>query len=172
MQLDTKAEICGRHSGEAVFTAGQFRQRRNVQEVKHFAEGEGQHGEINAGTTQRQGTDDTSENRGEQRARDQCHQSVVYKAVGQEIRGSEPADAVERRLSKGQKAGEAEEDIETETEQTPDQDAVHHIVRAAHKRKHEREEDETDKSRKLRQPGRSPAVTGRGEHLFAPLDAE
>ena len=71
--------------------------------------------------------------------------------AGQQIGGDEAAGAVERRLAERQQPGVAEQDVEADAEQAPDQDAVDRVRREAEMRQHERRGDQADRRQRLDQ---------------------
>ena len=73
--------------------------------------------------------------------------------AGEQIGGDEAAGAVERRLAERQQAGEAEQDVEADAEQAPDQDAVDGVGREAEIGQHERRHDQPDRGQRLDQEG-------------------
>ena len=69
----------------------------------------------------------------------------------EQVGGDESAGAIERRLAERKQAGVAEQDVEADAEQAPDQDAVDGVGRGAEIGKHERRGDETDRRQRLDQ---------------------
>ena len=71
--------------------------------------------------------------------------------AGQQVGGDEAAGAVEGRLAERQQAGVAEQDVEADAEQAPDQDAVDGVGREAEMRQHEGRGDQADGRQRLDQ---------------------
>ena len=88
-------------------------------------------------------------------------------ALGQQVGGDEAAGAVERRLAERQQAGVAEQDVEADAEQAPDQDAVDRVGREAEMRQHERRRDQAERRQTISTRKRSLLEHQRGEPSFA-----
>ncbi len=146
-----------RNPRQSVLAAGQIRQRRILQKIRQFAERQGDHRKINADPTQRQKPDEHAERRRRRYTDRHGKPNIVQGAAGQQIGGDEAAGAVERRLAERQKAGAAEQQIEAETENSPDQDAREQIDRAEPAIKDERQKQERDHHGYFRQPTLQPA---------------
>ena len=71
----------------------------------------------------------------------------------QQIGGDHAARAEEGRLAERQQPGEAEQDVEAEAEQAPDQDAVDRRRREAEMRQHERRDDQADRGQGFDEEG-------------------
>ena len=91
-------------------------------------------------------------------------QTFAKRAAGQKIGGDKSAGAVERRLAERQKPGAAEQQIEAEAENSPDQDAGEQIDRAEPGIEAERQHHQRDRHREFGQPARQPAPVGRAHH--------
>ena len=115
------------HAGQSVLAAGPVRERRIFQKVRQFAERERDHREINADAAQRQKSDNDAEDRCGGDADRHGEPHVVQRAAGQKIRGDKAAGAVERALAERQETGAAEQQIEAEAENSPDQNAREEI---------------------------------------------
>ena len=114
-----------RDARQTVLAAGVVRQRIELDEEEHFRDGDGDHREIDAGAPERDQADEIADNSGDHGADDDRREHIRKVDLGQKIGGEHAAGAEERRLSEGEEAGIAEQDVEAEAEQAPDQDAVH-----------------------------------------------
>ena len=150
---EAEIEARRRHARQAVLAAGPVRQRIELDEEEHLRDRHRDHGEVDAGAPQRDQPDQIADDGGRDHADDQRQHHVRKAGAGQQIGGDESAGAVERRLAERQQPGEAEQDIEADAEQAPDQDAVDGVGREAEMRQHERRHDQADRRQHLDQKG-------------------
>jgi hypothetical protein len=78
-------------------------------------------------------------------------QDVGKPCTGEQVGRYEAAGAVKRRLTEREQAGEAKQDVESETEQAPDQDPVHGVGRKAEQRQDEWRRDQARRRQELDQ---------------------
>ena len=131
---EAEIEARRRHARQPVLAAGVVRQRIELDEEEHLGDRDRDHGEVDAGAPQRDQADQVAGDGGGDHADDQRADHVAEAGAGQQIGGDEAAGAVKRRLAERQQSGEAEQDVEAEAEQAPDQDAVHGVRREAEMR--------------------------------------
>ena len=153
MRGEAEIEARRRHAGQAVLAAGAVRQRIELDEEEHLGDRHRDHREIDAGAPQRDQPDQIADDRGRDHADEQRQHDVGKAGCGEQIGGDEAAGAVERRLAERQQAGVAEQDVEADAEQAPDQDAVDRVGREAEMRQHERRGDQADRRQRLDQEG-------------------
>ena len=97
--------------------------------MEHFGDRNRDHGEIDTGTSERDEPDQVAGNACRDDTDDQRQHNVRKTRPGQEISRDETAGAVKGRLTERQQAGKAEQDVESDTEQAPNQDPVHGVGR-------------------------------------------
>ena len=148
---EAEIEARRRNAGQAVLAAGPVRQRIELDEKEHLGDRHRDHGEIDAGAPQRDQPDQIADGGGGDHADHQRQEDVGKSGAGEQIGRDETAGAVERRLAERQQSGEAEQDVEAETEQAPDQDPVHGIGCKPEMRQHERRDDQADRRQRLDQ---------------------
>ncbi len=150
---EAEIEARRRHAGQTVLAAGPVRQRIELDEKEHLRDRHRDHGEVDAGAPQRDQPDQIADRGGGDHADDQRQHHVGKSGAGQQIGRDKTAGAVERRLAERQQPGKAEQDIEAEAEQAPDQDPVHGVGGKAEMRQHERRNDQADRRQCLDQKG-------------------
>ena len=142
-----------RHARQAVLAAGVVRQRVELDEEEHFRDGDRDHREIDAGAPERDEADQIADDSRNHGADEDRRENIGKIDLGQEIGGEHAARAEERRLSEREKARVAEQDVEAEAEQAPDQDAVDRRRREAEMGQHERRGDQPESREGLDQEG-------------------
>ena len=156
-----------RHAGETVLAAGEVRQRAELDEVEHLRDRHRDHGEIDAGAAERDQADEIADRGGADHADDERQDDVGEARLREQIGGDHAARAEEGRLAERQKPGEAEQDVEAEAEQAPDQDAVDRRGREAEMGQHEGRDDQADRGQgfdekgTLLEHGRTGPIRGR-----------
>ena len=139
----------GRHAGQSVLAAGIVRERIEFDEEKHFRDRHRDHGEIDAGAAQRDQPDQITDGGRRDRADEHRRHDVGKIRYGEQIGGDHAAGAVERRLAERQQSGKAEQDIEADAEQAPDQDAVHGGRRETEIGQNERRRDQPGRGQRF-----------------------
>ncbi len=135
-------EARGGHPGQAVLASGPGGERRVLEEERHLAERERDHREVDADAPQRDVAHDQPVRGGCGHADQQGERHAAQGAAGEQPGGDEAAGAVERRLAEGQHSGEAEQDVEAQPEQPPDQRAREHVGGDVQRRRDPRQERE------------------------------
>jgi hypothetical protein len=130
------------HIGEAVLAAGDGGERRVLQEEEHLGEGDRDHRQIDAGAAEREQADDQTDEGGADRAHGQSQEDVRDLVGDEQVGSDEAAGAVKRRLAEREQAGVAEDEVEAEAEQAPDQDAAQHVGVGADLGQHEGRNDQ------------------------------
>ena len=133
----TEVEAGRRHARQAVLSAGEGRQGIELDEEEHLGDRHRDHGEVDPRAPEGDQTDKIADHAGNHRADHNRRQDIGKIGYGKQIRGEHAAGAEERRLTERQQARIAEQEIEAEPEQPPDQDAVDGGQREAEMRQHE-----------------------------------
>ena len=146
---ESKVEVRRRHPGQSVLATGPIRQWIELDEVEYFCDGDRDHGEVDPRAAQRQQSDQVADNCRDDHADEQRGNHVRETRSGEQVGSDEPAGAVESRLTKREQAGIAEQDVEADAEQSPDQDAVDRIGRCVEIGQHERHHDQPDRRQRF-----------------------
>src|SRR5699024_3781897 len=112
------------NAGNAVFTASPVTQGTELQKVDHFAKCQCAHGEVNATSLQRQVADDETQYGSHHHAQEQGDQHVADNVGSKQISRDEAARTVKCCLPERQQAGIAEQQVKSEPEQAPYQNAA------------------------------------------------
>ena len=151
MRGEAEVEARRRHAGQAVLAAGPVRQRIELDEEEDLRDRHRDHGEVDAGAAQRDQPDQVADDGRRDHADDQREHDVGKARAREQVGGDEAAGAVEGRLAERQQAGVAEQDVEADAEQAPDQDAVDGVGRGSEIGQHERRRDQADRGQRLDQ---------------------
>ena len=148
-----------RHAGQAVLAAGVVGERAELDEVEHLGDRHRDHREIDAGAAQRDEPDQIADGGRHDHADDNRQRHIGEVHLRQQIGGDHAARAEERRLAERQQARVAEQDVEPETEQAPDQDAIYRRRREAEMRQDIGDGDEAGRGQGF---GKEAARVGHG----------
>ena len=145
-----------RHAGQPILAAGISRQRIEFDEIEHLRNRHRDHGEVDAGPSERDQPDQIADERRRDGADEHGHHDVRKTRDREQIGGDHAAGAEKGRLAERQQPGKAEQDVEAEAEQAPDQDAVDRGGREIEIGQHEGRGDQPDRRHRLDEMGVSP----------------
>jgi hypothetical protein len=121
---EAEIEHRGRHARKAVFASGKVRQRIKFDEEEDLRDRHGDHGEIDAGSPERDQPDKIADDACDDGADEQGRHHIGEIQDGEQIGCDHAAGAEESRLPEREQTGEAEQDVEADAEYAPDQNAV------------------------------------------------
>ncbi len=121
---EAEIERRGRHAREPVLAARELRERVELDEIEHLGDRHRDHGEIDADTPERDQAHQIADGGGRDHADEQGPDDVRKARDRQQIGGDHAAGAEKGGLAERQQAGKAEQDVEAEAEQAPNQDAI------------------------------------------------
>ena len=145
-----------RHAGQPVFTAGEVRERIELDEKKDLRDRHSDHRKVNSGAPERDQSDQITDDGRHDRADKQRRYDIGKIHDRQEIGRDHAAGAEERGLTEREQSGEAEQNVEAQSEQSPDQDAVDRGRREPEIRQDEWRGDQPDGRQDFNEEGALP----------------
>jgi hypothetical protein len=113
---EAEVERGGRHAGQSVLAARIGRQRIEFDEVEHLCDRHGDHGEIDAGASERDQPHDVTDHAGRDHADHYRGRHIREVQNREQVGRDHAASAEEGGLAEREQAGEAEQDVEADAE--------------------------------------------------------